>query len=276
MSYKKSLAKQLLMSSNFLALNKNVISKLGLETAALLSSFAEADQLSDSDGWFYQTIETVEKHTTLSRFKQDKCIEQLQCIGVLLTDRRGIPAKRYFKIEYDKLVSYLFASESQTVVRATDKQDSKKLSINKEISNKEIKYKNINIKEYSSSDEEQLSITDESEEFFERAWKLYPLKRGKGRIKKTKKKEIYKLGEEFLRAISRYKEEVEYKRKNGFPTFQYQNGSTFFNSGYEDFLDENFSPLTHNQIPVPQQGYQGKVGHQGPGGVQTSNNLGSR
>lgn len=76
--------------------------------------------------------------------------------------------------------------------------------------------------------------------FFEEMWSLYPSKKGKGRISNTKKKEIYKLGDEFKRCISRYIEDVEARRRNGFPELKYQNGSTFFNSGYEDYLDKNY------------------------------------
>ncbi len=70
--------------------------------------------------------------------------------------------------------------------------------------------------------------------FFEDCWKLYPNKKGKGQISDTKKKEVFKLGEEFTRCISRY---VKYVESNDW--LKYQNGSTFFNSGYVDYLDAN-------------------------------------
>ncbi len=73
----------------------------------------------------------------------------------------------------------------------------------------------------------------EIENFFEECWKLYPNKLGKASIKEKKKKEIFNLGEEFKRCIKRYVENKESWRK-------YQNGSTFFNSGYVDYLDNNF------------------------------------
>ena len=75
--------------------------------------------------------------------------------------------------------------------------------------------------------------------YFEKMWSLYPNKVGKGRISNTKKKEIFKLGEEFKRCINRYEDYVKEERKKGFKDLKYQNGSTFFNSGYVDYLDEN-------------------------------------
>ncbi|WP_242620534.1 hypothetical protein [Senegalia massiliensis] len=77
------------------------------------------------------------------------------------------------------------------------------------------------------------------EEFFQEVWQLYPSKKGKGRISDTKKKELYKLGDEIKRCISRYISFVKSERDRGFKDLKFQNGSTFFNSGYVDYLDEN-------------------------------------
>lgn len=74
---------------------------------------------------------------------------------------------------------------------------------------------------------------------FEELWKLYPNRKGKGQVKDSKKIEVYKIGEEFKRCISRYVVDVEKRRKEGFKDLKYQNGSTFFNSGYVDYLDAN-------------------------------------
>ena len=76
--------------------------------------------------------------------------------------------------------------------------------------------------------------------FFERVWKLYPNKKGKGQISDTKKKALFKISiEEMTRSIDRYTAELkkdEWRKQ--------QNGSTFFNSGYIDYLDANFEPST--------------------------------
>ena len=73
---------------------------------------------------------------------------------------------------------------------------------------------------------------------FEQAWKLYPEKKGKGRVSDKDKRKLAEIGlEHFTRALERYKKEVE---SSSFK--QYQNGSTFFHSGYIDYLDENYSP----------------------------------
>lgn len=74
-------------------------------------------------------------------------------------------------------------------------------------------------------------------ECFERLWKKYPSKKGKGQVSDTKKKVLYQIGEEHIqRALKRYLDELEKDASWRKP----QNGSTFFNSGYIDYLDENY------------------------------------
>ncbi len=92
------------------------------------------------------------------------------------------------------------------------------------------------------------------EETFERIWKIYPEKKGKGKIKTDRKKQLHKIGYDHMaRAIGRYKTEVEQKRSTGFPlAFQY--GSTFLTSGYEDYLDENYTPTANT--PQSQPGHK--------------------
>lgn len=76
----------------------------------------------------------------------------------------------------------------------------------------------------------------EANELFERIWKLYPKKLGKGQVSDTQKLKLLEIGyDELSRAIQRYCAYNKDKDKQ-----YWQNGSTFFNSGYIDFLDENY------------------------------------
>lgn len=80
---------------------------------------------------------------------------------------------------------------------------------------------------------------------FEELWKLYPVKKGKGQVSDAKKMRLLQIGfDEMSRAIERYKQYVE-----SIDYLQYQNGSTFFNSGYVDYLDENYSPAKEEKKP---------------------------
>lgn len=82
-------------------------------------------------------------------------------------------------------------------------------------------------------------------ECFERLWKQYPNKRGKGQVSDAKKKTLYEIGEEKIeRALKRYLDDLSKDSSWRKP----QNGSTFFNSGYVDYLDENYE-----KPPEPQR-----------------------
>ena len=90
---------------------------------------------------------------------------------------------------------------------------------------------------------------------FEHIWSLYPSKLGKGRISATKKKELAKISlEEWERIIDRYKKSVADDKENGFDR-HYQNGSTFFNSGYVDFTDGNYAELEETKDEDWRKGY---------------------
>lgn len=99
-------------------------------------------------------------------------------------------------------------------------------------------------------------VIETDDDFFEKAWATYPEKKGKGTIKPSHKKAIHKLGDEFLRCIKRYKEDIEHQRNNGFPTRSYQHGSTFFKTGYVDYLDKVYKPPSR-AAPVGKQGKNG-------------------
>lgn len=77
------------------------------------------------------------------------------------------------------------------------------------------------------------------DEFFDSVWALYPVKKGKGQVSQSKRKALYKIGfDELNRAITRYLDDLQKDASWRKP----QNGSTFFNSGYVDYLDANYTP----------------------------------
>lgn len=107
--------------------------------------------------------------------------------------------------------------------------------------------KYINIHSASDNAPSKKDISD----FFEKIWLLYPNKKGKGQVSDSKKKTLYAIGiDEMTRAIERYKDDLSKEdwRKP-------QNGSTFFNSGYVDYLDANYTPLEPKKTTAKKNGY---------------------
>jgi len=118
--------KQLLMSSNYYTLNKQIVKSLGIESAFLLTILIEAsDGLSDDEGWFYQTIEKIGELTGIGRHKQDKIIKDLIELKILEQKNKGVPCKRYFKINYPMIENLVFFNP-QTSLSEINKLDCKK------------------------------------------------------------------------------------------------------------------------------------------------------
>lgn len=108
----------------------------------------------------------------------------------------------------------------------------------------------VNINTNCASDNAPKASRSEINEFFERIWKLYPNKKGKGQVSDAKKRKLYEIGyDEISRAIDRYKDGLlkdDWRKP--------QNGSTFFNSGYVDYLDANYSkPQDRQEMDAEQQ-----------------------
>jgi len=146
--------KQLLMSSNYYTLNKQVVKTLGIEPAFLLTILIEAsDGLADNEGWFYQTIETLEELTGLSRHKQNKIIQDLIEAKILFQENRGTPCRRFFKISFQEIENLVFKKTEISLLKI-DKLDCKKLtnysvknsqtSLSKTDNNKEYIINNLN------------------------------------------------------------------------------------------------------------------------------------
>ncbi|KUL98084.1 hypothetical protein RO03_00650 [Fusobacterium nucleatum subsp. nucleatum] len=108
--------KQLLMSSNYYTLNKQIVKELGIESAFLLTILIEAsDGLADNEGWFYQTIEKIGELTGLGRHKQDKIIKELIDLKILEQKNKGVPCKRYFKVNYEIIENLVFQNQQSSL-----------------------------------------------------------------------------------------------------------------------------------------------------------------
>lgn len=91
-----------------------------------------------------------------------------------------------------------------------------------------------NVEKEIEIEKEKIIYGDFSEADFEKLWKMYPRKKGKGQISKTCKTKIAKIGfDRMAKAIENFKRDMQGKDE------QYiMYGSTFFNSGYVDYLPQ--------------------------------------
>lgn len=123
-------------------------------------------------------------------------------------------------------------SENQNKTKQKPKQNQKQ---SKPKANDNVNV-NVNVNDNTNS-----ALTNaQIERVFEEVWKAYPEKKGKGRVSMADKKRIAMIGKEkMIEAIEKYTDEI-----TGQGWKHFQNGSTFFHSGYIDYLPENYSPPT--------------------------------
>ena len=77
------------------------------------------------------------------------------------------------------------------------------------------------------------------EKLFVSVWLLYPKKEGKGSVSNSTKLKLYKEGiEAITKCVSRYKNKIA---NENIETKYIKSGGAFFNTGYIDYLDRNFT-----------------------------------
>lgn len=176
--------KQLLMSSSYFVLNKQIVKLFGIETAFLLTTLIEAsDGLANDEGWFYKTAPSLEEETGLSNHKQSKIIEELTKLGILEQENKGMPMKRYFRINFQKIEELVFKIQDLKNYKPSIEENKKqgfknfeskdlknlnacieKISNNKELNNNNLENNNLlkekNIKKEKSKNEVETYINN--------------------------------------------------------------------------------------------------------------------
>ena len=102
----------IIASRNYITLNKDILKEIGLEETVILGELAsEYDywykQGKLEDGYFFSTIENIETNTTLSEHKQRKAINNLKDLGIVEVVNKGLPKRRYIKLNEEKILYLL-------------------------------------------------------------------------------------------------------------------------------------------------------------------------
>lgn len=196
--------------------------------------FAEIDSLDveDSEGC-YASNEYLSNFCKCSITKVSTSISKLISLGyvrVAKSDGR----KRWLKTCLSKFESQNGENKKSEIQEMNErnipsKKEDKNIDKNNSLSSERAS-------ESESTPTKRQNRKKEANELFERVWKLYPKKIGKGQVSDTQKLRLLDIGyDELSRAVQRCCEYNKDKDKQ-----YWQNGSTFFNSGYVDFLDENY------------------------------------
>lgn len=105
---------ELLRSDGSIIVNKTLAREIGIESAIIYSEliskyiyFGNKGML--EDGYFFNTIDNMEFDTMLTKYAQSKAINNLVKLGLIEYKRKGMPAKRYFKILNNDIAYQLIA-----------------------------------------------------------------------------------------------------------------------------------------------------------------------
>ena len=100
--------KAYLSQDAYFTINKYFIKQLGLVETALLSLLLDRQTLfsqqgKTEDGWFYCTNQHFQDTLNLGRKTVDTALANIEQQHLIETQRKGLPAKKYFRVSFDAI-----------------------------------------------------------------------------------------------------------------------------------------------------------------------------
>jgi hypothetical protein len=96
----------------------------GATTGLFLSQILYwSDKGSDPEGWIYKTMQELQEETGLTRREQETARQNLTNKNVLEVQRRGVPARLYYRINWEVLIQLLSDYAEQTRLAESAKLD---------------------------------------------------------------------------------------------------------------------------------------------------------
>lgn len=164
----------ILASDNYIVINRDLLKKYGINVTLMLCELASEYNYFDKngkleDGMFYSTIDNISERTGLSKYQQAEALKALDEDGIVKSVIKGMPAKRYFKIDVEELTKQI-ANISLSSCKEIRKQAGEKL----ETKNNNIKLinKSNNLKDKESKKEESNNTQNQQVEISEELKKM--------------------------------------------------------------------------------------------------------
>ena len=199
----------ILASDNYIVINRDLLKKYGINVTLMLCELASEYNYFDKngkleDGMFYSTIDNISERTGLSKYQQAEALKALDEDGIVKSIIKGMPAKRYFKIDVEELTKQI-ANISLSSCKEIRKQAGEKL----ETKNNDIKLinKSNNLKDKESKKEESNNTQNQqveiSEELKQMQKEIEQLKAENEKLK-TKKEKPKKQTKSYDEQIAEY------------------------------------------------------------------------
>jgi hypothetical protein len=115
-----------LIGGGLVAYNRPVAARFGVNAAILMHELAYWCNRSVDD-WCYRTQEEIQESTGLRVEGQNGARKVLRDSGVLLEERKGVPARIYYSIDWDAFVRCLSGPELVPVITGTRNGNSRNL-----------------------------------------------------------------------------------------------------------------------------------------------------
>jgi hypothetical protein len=105
-------------SGNYIAANRSLIKAFGLNLAVIIGELASEARYWKregklQDGWFFSTVENIEKATGINGYYQRDAIKQLQTLGFIEIKYKDAPRKRYFRINGMNIIQTIAQIEEE-------------------------------------------------------------------------------------------------------------------------------------------------------------------
>ena len=204
----------ILASDNYIVINRDLLKKYGINVTLMLCELASEYNYFDKsgkleDGMFYSTIDNISERTGLSKYQQAEALKALDEDGIVKSVIKGMPAKRYFKIDVEELTKQI-ANISLSSCKEIRKQDGEKL----ETKNNDIKLinKSNNLKDKESKKEESNNTQNQQVEISEelkQMQKEIELLKAENEKLKTKKEKPKKQTKSYDEQIAEYTQNEE-------------------------------------------------------------------
>lgn len=128
---------ELLASSNYIVVNKQIAMKYGLNEAIVLGELASEYKYwkakdGASDGWFYSTNENLVERLPFGSATIRRAVEHLEEMGLLETKLAGMPAKKYFRLQFAQIEQASLFKLSNHVCSNLATKNNKKNTLSKD------------------------------------------------------------------------------------------------------------------------------------------------
>lgn len=225
--------------------------------------YAYLASMAGGDDECYPSRELMAKELNISVHRLDKHLSLLIASGVVKKKRMmvgNLKGRNIFKVTHEievmNEINAILGNIEKSTFRHDEnrhdennhddsRHDENRHTNNNRLNNNRLNNNSINTLCASVPDDTaKTNRKKEANELFEQLWKAYPSKKGKAQVSDTAKARLLKIGyDEMMRAIDRYIYDLEKDSDWRKP----QNGSTFFNSGYVDYLDANYKSVEDAQ-----------------------------